>query len=88
MSKGVEKIEALKESLKKLAIAGKKISADGQVGISDLPILMGLLPELPAIIESIKGIDEAFQEVKDLDVAEIVKIIESVHAAVKSIEAA
>lgn len=88
MSKGVEAIEAVKESLKELVIAGKKIGADGKVGVDDLAVLIALLPKTPAMLESFKQLGEAFDEVKDVDVAEAIALIQSFHKAIKEIEAA
>lgn len=86
MQLGTEKIEALAESIKKIAIAGKKISADKKVDVADLSHVIGLIPELPSIIDSFKEIGAAFEEGKDLDVAEVVKLIQAIHAKVKEIE--
>lgn len=85
---GTEKIEAFAESLKKLAILGKKVSADKKVNIEDLPALVAFVPELPAIIESFKEINTIVEEGKDVDVSEVVKLIQVIHAKVKEIEAA
>jgi hypothetical protein len=85
---GVEKIEAVAEALKKLVIAGKKISADGKIGIEDLSVLIALISDAQSIIEAFKGIDEAWGEAKDIDVAEAIKLIQAIHAKIKEIEAA
>jgi len=88
MKLGTEKIEEIKESLKKLVIAGKKISADKKVDLNDLVHVMALLPELPAIFASIKEVGEAFEELKDTDVSEAIALIQSFHEAIKQIEKA
>jgi hypothetical protein len=88
MKLGTEKIEEIKESIKKLVIAGKKISADKKVDLNDLVHIMALLPELPAIISSLKEVGEAFEELKDVDVSEAIALIQSVHEAIKEIEKA
>ncbi len=88
MSLGTEKIEALAESLKKLAIVAKKVSADKKISIEDLPAAMALLPELPAIIKSFSDLGEVLDEGKDLDVAEVVALIQAIHSKVKEIEKA
>ena len=85
---GTEKIEGILEVLKKLAVAGKKISADKKVDLQDLPHVIGLLPELPAIFEKFKSLGEAVDEGKDIDVAEVVGLIQKIHAMVKEVEAA
>lgn len=88
MSLGTEKIEAVAESAKKIAILAKKVAEDKKVSIEDLAHLVAFLPELGGVIENFKALGEAFEEGKDLDVAEVVKLIQVVHAKVKEVEAA
>lgn len=85
---GVEKIEKVVESLKHLAIAAKKISADKKVSLEDLPAAMELLVKLPGIVESFTAWKEIIAQGKDIDVAEVVELIKKVDAAAKEIEAA
>jgi cell division FtsZ-interacting protein ZapD len=85
---GTAKIEAIVESLKHVAIAAKKISADKKVDLQDIPAAMELLVKLPSIIENVKELGEAWKEVKDIDVAEVVSLIQKLDAAVKQVEAA
>jgi hypothetical protein len=88
MSLGVEKIEAVAESLKKLVIAGKKISEDKKVGLEDLGVIVALASEAPKIIESFSALGEAFAEVKDIDVAEAIQLIQIISKKIKEIEVA
>ena len=88
MQLGVEKIEAVAESLKKLVIAGKKISADKKIGIEDLGVIVGLASDAPKIIESFSDLGEAFAEVKDIDVAEAIVLIQAISKKIKEIEVA
>lgn len=88
MSLGVEKIENVAESLKKLIIAGKKISADKKIGIEDLGVLVALAADAPKIIESFSALGEAFAEVKDIDVAEAIQLIQAISKKIKEIEVA
>lgn len=85
---GTEKIENLVNTLKELVIAGKLIKEDGKVDANDLVHLMALLPKLPSYIASIKDVGDAFEEGKDIDVAEAVALIQKIHAALKEIEKA
>lgn len=85
---GTEKIEAIVESLSHVAIAAKKITADKKVSIEDLPAAMDLLVKLPGIVESFRELSSAWAEVKDIDVAEVVKLIQLLDAKVKSVEQA
>lgn len=85
---GTEKIEAAAESLKKLVIAGKKISEDGKVGVEDIAHLVKLMTEANEIVKSFKDLGEAFEEVKDLDVAEVIALIQVISKKIKEVEAA
>lgn len=88
MSLGTEKIEAILGNVKELVIIGKKVKADGKVDLADLPHVIALVPKLPKFIEDFKAIGEAVDEGKDIDVAEVVGLIQKIHALVKEIEAA
>jgi hypothetical protein len=85
---GTEKIEKLLASIKELVIVGKKVKEDGKVDVADIAHLIALLPKIPVFIEDFKAVGEVFEEGKDLDVAEVVVLIQKVHALVKQIEAA
>lgn len=85
---GTEKIEAIADSLKEVAILIKKISADKKVDISDIAHLVAFLPKIDEIIASIKDLGQAVEEGKDIDVAEIVALIQKIHGKLKEIEAA
>jgi hypothetical protein len=85
---GVEKIEKLVDSLAHVAVAAKKISADKKVDLADLPAAMELLVKIPEIAASLSELSAAFDEAKDLDVAEVVSLIKKVDEKVKLIEKA
>lgn len=85
---GTEKIESIADSLKEIAILIKKISADKKVDISDVAHLIAFLPKIDDIIISLKGIGEAVEEGKDIDVAEIVALIQAIHKKLKEVEEA
>jgi hypothetical protein len=84
---GIDKIEKVVESLKHIAIAAKKISADKKVDLSDLPAAMELLVKLPAIVESFTAWKEVLEQGKDINVAEVVVLIQKIDAMVKEVEA-
>lgn len=88
MTLGTEKIESILENLKVLVIAAKRVKEDNKVDLSDLPVVMGLLPKLPSMIEDFKSFGEAIEEGKDIDVAEVIALIQKVHKMVKEVEAA
>jgi len=85
---GTEKVEAILEDLKEVAIVAKKVKHDGKVDLADLPHVMALLPKLPKFFEDFKAIGEAVEEGKDFDVAEVIGLIQKVHAMVKEVETA
>jgi len=88
MKLGTQKIEAIVDSLGELAKVAKRISADKKVDLTDLQHVIGLLPLMPGFIEDFKSFGEAFEEGKDIDVAEVVSLIQKVHSKFKEIEAA
>jgi hypothetical protein len=85
---GTEKIEAVADSLKEVAILIKKISADKKVDIADIAHLIAFLPKIDDIIASLKDLGQAVEEGKDIDVAEVVGLIQSIHKKLKEVEAA
>lgn len=86
MSLGTEKIESIAESIKKLIIVTKKISADKKVDLNDLPTVVAFLPELGNILDSFKDLGDAWSEAKDIDVQEVVNLIVEINKKVKEIE--
>jgi hypothetical protein len=88
MSLGTEKIEAIADSLKEVAILIKKISADKKVDITDIAHLVAFLPKIDEIIASMKDLGQAVEEGKDIDVAEIVALIQKIHGKLKEVEEA
>lgn len=85
---GTEKIEQAANAIAKLVVAGKKISADKKVNLEDLPVAMGLIVEIPSLVSAFKDFGAILDEGKDLDIAEVVGLIQKVHAIVKEIEKA
>lgn len=88
MKLGTEKIEAIVDDFAEMAKVAKKISSDKKVDAADLVHVVALVPMLPKFLEDFKAIGEALEEGKDIDVAEVVALIQKVHAKVKEVEAA
>lgn len=84
---GTDKIDSIVDSLKTLIISGKKISKDG-VNYDDIPAVIELATKAPQIIQSFKDLGEAFEQGKDIDVAEFIGLVQKINAAVKEIEKA
>jgi len=88
MQLGTEKIEKIVTAVGQVAIAAKKITADKKVDLNDLPAAMELLTKVPGIIEAFKGVSDAWKEVQDVDVQEVIHLITLIDAKIKEIEAA
>lgn len=88
MKLGTEKIEAIVKNLKDVIILTKVIREDGKVDLNDLPVIVAFLPKLPSLIEDFKAIGEAYAEIKDIDVAEVIHLIQKINEAVKEVEQA
>lgn len=70
---------------KKLTIAVKKILENG-IGIEDIAHINKLIeaaPDMDVINKAVEGADEALEEMKDLDQAEIIEVIGDLYAGAK-----
>ena len=85
---GTDKIEAILEDIKELVIVAKLVKEDGKVDLADLPHVISLLPKIGKFVEDFKAIGEAFEEGKDIEVAEVISLIQKISAMVKQIEKA
>lgn len=85
---GTEKIEAIVEDVKEIAILAKKITEDKKVDIADLAVVIAFIPKLPKIIADLKSLGEVVEEAKDIDVAEIVGLIQKIDKVIKEVEKA
>lgn len=88
MNLGTEKTEKIITHLASAVILYKKVAEDKKVDLTDLPHAVEFAKKLPAMIEDFKALPEVLDEVKDLDVTEIVALIGKVDALVKQIEKA
>jgi hypothetical protein len=88
MSLGTEKINKIVDALGEVAKIGKQVAEDKKVSIEDLPAFVAFFPKIPEVISAFKDLGEAVEEGKDIDVAEVVGLIQKIHAKVKEIEAA
>ena len=85
---GTEKIEAILDDVKELVIVAKLVKEDGKVDLADLPHVISLLPKIGKFVEDFKAVGEAFEEGKDIDVAEVVSLIQKINEMVKQVEKA
>ena len=84
----INAIEGLIKNIEKLGVAGGKIMADGKVDLNDLPHAVALLSDVQEMINNFKKIGEAVGEIKDIDSAEAVAVIQKLYEAGKAIEEA
>jgi hypothetical protein len=86
-SVGIKESQELLECLEVLAVAGKKIGADGKLSVHDLPVVMGILQNAGIIMAGFQGVKEIKDEAKDYSAEELqalgAKVI-SILAAVKA----
>lgn len=82
----IKESKELLDGLKLLAKAGKKIAADGKVGLDDLSHLIDLSKDLDKLVASFKGLDKLDDELKDLDEAEIMELVSKMFSIFKEIK--
>lgn len=78
-TKSIKETKELLAGLGKVAVAAKKIAADGKVNASDLVTLMDLIKDVSVISEGLKGAGEIPAELKDLDEVEVLEIIACIY---------
>lgn len=88
MSLGTEKTEKILTHLAAAIVLYKNVAEDKKVDLADLPHAIDFAKKLPEMIKDFQGLDVVLDEVKDLDVVEIVALIGKVDAIVKQIEKA
>lgn len=87
-AKGIKEIMELLDGVKVLALAGKKITADGKVNLADFPILMEVLAKFGVLNAAYQGLGEAVLEGKDLSMDEAQAIVDKVMEIAKALKAA
>lgn len=87
-AKSIKESLELLEGIKKLAVGVKKIAADGKVSMADLPVALGLLQEVPALVAAVSGADQVIPELKDLSQEELNQLSAKVLEVVAAIKAA
>ena len=77
--KSIKETKELLEGLGKVAVAAKKIGADGKVNAMDLNVIVALASDITVLSEAVKGAGEIPAELKDLDQAEVLEIIQCLY---------
>lgn len=75
------------ESIKILAVAGKKISKDG-ITLADIPEAVELLKHIDVFVAAFKDAKEVVGEVKDLDQAELLQLGTALYGVFKEVKEA
>lgn len=86
--KGVKELKELLEGVEVVALAAKKITADGKVGLDDAGAIIEAVKQYQVLIDAVKGIGEIPSEVKDLELVELQEIAASVLALAAKLKAA
>lgn len=86
-NKGIVELSQMLDGLAVIAIAAKKVMADGKVDLKDLSVAMNLVSDSTVLLEAIKGASEIPAEVKDLSMEEIQMIVAKVLAIASQIKA-
>lgn len=86
--KGIKEIVEVVEALEVVAVAAKKVMADGKINLQDGPALMALGMELPKIMAAIEGIKEIPAEAKEIDAQEAVALVQKLYAVAKKVQEA
>ena len=71
----IKETKELLEGLGKVAVAAKKIAADGKVNAEDLSVLIDLVTDVDSLSAAVKDAGDIPSELKDLDQAEVLEII-------------
>lgn len=88
MNKGVkELLEAIK-ACEDIIEAVKMVMKDGKIDMSDLAVLKDLAAKQAEILDGVKGLGEIPAEVKDLDLAEAMVVVNELVAAIRRYKAA
>lgn len=85
---GTENIEKVLEGAFKIAVAVKQVAEDKKLSVEDLPAVINLVKEVGSLVEAGKAAPEALEEIKDIDVSEVLSLIAKVDAMVKQVEKA
>lgn len=84
----VQQIKELLAGVQVLAVAAKKVMADGKISVADLPVVIAMLPQVSTLVKAVEGIDQLPSEAKDLSVAEIEELIGAVLAMIEEVRKA
>lgn len=84
---GIKEITELAEGLKLVAGAYKEVSADGKVDLSDIGVLVKLMPNVQKLVDAVQGLDKIPAEIKDLEEGEAALLLAQVYAILRTVKA-
>lgn len=84
----IKEMKELVAGLELLLVSGKKVMADGKLGVADLPAAMELFQKMNVLIDAVVGIKEIPAEVKDLSQEEMVELVALMYGMVKKVKEA
>jgi len=82
--KGIKEVTEILEALAILATFAGNVAKDGKVGAADIVYLVDLGTHFPALSEAGKDADEALEELKGLDEAEVITLVAKVYSIAKA----
>lgn len=85
---GTKETTELLAGIEVVLVAGKKITADGKVNLSDLPTLVATLQKVDELTKAVQGIEQIPGEIKDLSAEEAQEIIAKLFAVIAAVKAA
>ena len=83
----IKETKELLVGLGKVAVAAKKIAADGKINADDLSVLIDLSKDMAVLAEAVIGTAEIPKELSDLDEAEVLEIIGLLYSISKEVNA-
>lgn len=86
--KGTEGLEKIIELVVKAVIIGKHVYADKEVNAEDIKYGNDLFALIKEVYEFVQSKPELAEEIKDIDMLEVVKLIQAGMAEVKKVEEA
>lgn len=77
MSKDIDKLLKLSNSINSMVDIGEEVFKDGKVDFADVAQIGPLLKEIGDLVEVFKARQEMIEELKDIDPGEAVQIIQA-----------
>lgn len=77
MSQDIDKLLKLSNSINSMVDIGEEVFKDGKVDFADVAQIGPLLKEIGDLVEVFKARQEMIEELKDIDPAEAVQIIQA-----------